>query len=152
MCFNPAMEDPVYRSLELAAESVGDLTPLVYEKYFNRCVGSAALMSHIDDIVRGRMLQEVMRLVMLADYSDEQQYLDFEVRNHRTAYSVEPHMYGNLLSALRDTVREAVDGNWNDSFESTWNDRIAALLSEIGARHEESGDNPQQRPRAYQPR
>ena len=132
------MEDPVHRSLELAAESAGDLTPLVYEKYFSRCAGSAELMSHIDDIVRGRMLQEVVRLVMLPDYRDEQRYLDFEVTNHRTAYSVEPHMYGNLLSALRDTVKQVIDERWNDHFDAAWNERMEALLCEIAARQEKA--------------
>ena len=128
------MSDPVYESLELAAETAGDITPQVYERYFSRCAGSAALMSHIDDIVRGRMLEEVVRLMMLPEYSGEQQYLDFEINNHRSAYSVEPHMYGNLLSALRDTVRESLDGRWNDRFEAAWDRRIDALKAEIAAR------------------
>lgn len=128
------MHDAVIESLELAAESAGDITHQVYENYFNRCEGSAALMSHIDDIVRGRMLEEVMRLIMLPGYKGEQQYLDFEVNNHRTAYSVEPHMYGNLLAALRDTVRESLDGQWNERFDAAWNARMESLLAEIASR------------------
>ena len=128
------MSDAIIESLELVAESAGDITHQVYENYFNRCEGSAALMSHIDEIVRGRMLEEVMRLIMLPGYGGEQHYLDFEVNNHRTAYSVEPNMYGNLLSALRDTVRENLDGQWNDRFDAAWNTRIDALLAEIASR------------------
>jgi len=130
----PAMDDPVSLSLELAAESAGDITVPVYEKYFERCSGSAALMSHIDDIVRGRMLSEVMRLVMSPTFDDEQQYLDFEVRNHSNAYSVEPHMYGNLLGALKDTIQESLQGQWNDAFDAAWDKRIAELLEEIDRR------------------
>lgn len=129
------MSEAVIESLELAAEAAGDIAPQVYEKYFDRCAGSAALMSHIDDIVRGRMLEEVLRLVMQPDYTDEQEYLDFEINNHRTAYSVEPHMYGNLLSALRDTVRESLNGQWNDRFEAAWTARMNALLKEIANRN-----------------
>lgn len=134
ICCNGPMNDAVMESLELAADAAGDITGNVYDKYFSRCAGSAALMSHIDDIVRGRMLEEVVRLIMQADYSDEQQYLDFEVNNHKFAYSVEPHMYGNLLSALRDTVRESLGPSWNDRFEAAWSARTDALLKEIAAR------------------
>ena len=132
--YSTCMNDMIIESLESVAESAGDITHDVYDKYFERCPGSAALMSHIDDIVRGRMLQEVMRLMMLPDFNQEQQYLDFEVNNHRSAYSVEPHMYGNLLSALRDTVRDHLVGQWSDAVDAAWNDRIRTLLAEIEAR------------------
>lgn len=128
------MHDPIHQSLELAAEAAGDISPAVYRKYFDRCAGSAELMSHIDDIVRGRMLDEVVRLILLPRYEEEQQYLDFEVRNHRTAYSVEPHMYANLLTALRDTVRESLNGKWTAAFDAAWDDRVTALLTEIEKR------------------
>jgi hypothetical protein len=128
------MNDPISESLELAAESAGDITEAVYRLYFERCPGSAELMSHIDHIVRGRMLEEVLRLLMQPDYCGEQEYLDFEMKNHRQAYSVEPHMYGNLLGALRDTIRDSLDSAWSDEFEAAWQARLDRLLEEISAR------------------
>lgn len=128
------IEDPVIESLEIAAENAGDINEQVYKRYFERCPGSEALMAHIDNLVRGKMLNEVLRLVMTPDYSEEQQYLDFEVKNHRFAYSVLPHMYTNLLSALRDTVRDAAGASWTTAHDRAWNERIDALASEIAAR------------------
>lgn len=128
------MEDPVIASLEVAASQAGDISEEVYKRYFERCPGSQALMSHIDYLVRGKMLDEVLRLIMLPNFSAEQQYLDFEVKNHRLAYSVEPHMYRNLLSALRDVVKDAAGSSWDDDIEAAWQTRIDKLISEIETR------------------
>lgn len=91
-------------------------------------------MSHIDDLVQAKMMAEVYRLVMLPSYEDEAGYLNFEVDNHALAYSVEPHMYGNLLYALMDTVAEALGGRWTPDHKQAWDDRLEALLGEIDGR------------------
>jgi hypothetical protein len=106
------MNDLVTESLEIASEIKGDIAPAIYERYFERCPGSKALMSHIDELVQGKMMVEVYRLVMLESYDDEAAYLTFEVNNHALAYSVEPNMYRNLLSALMDTVAESLAEQW----------------------------------------
>jgi hypothetical protein len=124
-------EDLISTTFEMAAEIGGDLAPAIYANYFARCPGSQALMSHIDDIVRGKMLEEVYRLLMLSDYSGEQGYLNFEMKNHKLAYSVEAHMYGNLLAAILDTVRDAIGDQWQPSFEAAWQQRINDLTLEI---------------------
>lgn len=128
------MNDPVVDSLELAAELAGDITPAIYDRYFERCPGSEALMSHIDELVRGKMMVEVYRLVMLKDYSDEANYLQFEVNNHALAYSVEPHMYENLLIALTETVMETLGDQWTDELADAWENRSSTLIKEIQAR------------------
>ena len=120
-------EDLISTTFEMAAEIGGHLAPAIYANYFARCPGSQALMSHIDDIVRGKMLEEVYRLLMLSDYSGEQGYLNFEMKNHKLAYSVEAHMYGNLLAAILDTVRDAIGDQWQPSFEAAWQQRINDL-------------------------
>ena len=128
------MVDLVTESLELCAETGEDITPAVYEKYFAACPGSEALMSHIDDLVRAKMMAEVYRLIMLPNFNDEEGYLNFEVNNHALAYSVEPHMYNTLLYALSDTVAETMGDNWNQTYASAWEDRIDALTVEISSR------------------
>ena len=124
-------EDLISTTFEMAAEIGGDLAAAIYANYFARCPGSQALMSHIDDIVRGKMLEELYRLLMLSDYSGEQGYLNFEMKNHKLAYSVEAHMYGNLLAAILDTVRDAIGDQWQPSFEAAWQQRINDLTLEI---------------------
>jgi hypothetical protein len=133
------MVDLVADSLEQTAEMAGDISPAIYKRYFARCPGSEALMSHIDELVRAKMMVEVYRLVMLPDYEEEAGYLNFEMDNHALAYSVEPHMYGNLLYALMDTVAETMGDAWNDNYKSAWEDRLELLLKEIHVRVASSG-------------
>ncbi|MCB1647102.1 MAG: globin [Pseudomonadales bacterium] len=124
----------IMASLESAAEAQGDISPAIYENYFQRCPGSEALMSHIDHIVRGRMLEEVFRLLMADSLEAEAGYLNFEVNNHKLAYNVEPHMYGNLLQAVRDTVQTAAGNDWQEAWAQAWDQRIEELSGEISKR------------------
>lgn len=122
-------------SLELASGRTEDLSPAVYARYFARCEGSQTLMSHVDDGVRGKMLNEVIRLMMEPTLETEATYLDFEVDNHRRAYMVEPHMYENLFTALRDTVKETVGSDWTPEMEAAWHERLTELDEAITQRY-----------------
>jgi len=128
------LEDPVCTSLEIAGDMAGDISPAIYRNYFARCPGSEALMAHIDELVRGKMLEEVFRLLMLADYASESGYLNFEMKNHRLAYSVEAAMYGNLLTAIKETVETTLGDAWTQGFEQAWQQRLTSLLREIDNR------------------
>lgn len=128
------VEDLVCRSFELAAERVGDLVEPVYARYFARDPEAAALMSHMDPLTRGRMLEEVVRLLMTSDYTAEQGYLDFEVKNHAGAYHVLARMYGELLESVRDTVREGIGADWDADCAAAWDARLKRLLAEIANR------------------
>ena len=131
---NTEVEDPVYRSFELAAERVGDLVEPVYARYFARDPEAAALMSHMDPLTRGRMLEEVVRLLMTGDYTAEKGYLDFEVKNHAGAYHVLARMYGELLESVRDTVRDGIGADWDVDCAVAWDARLKSLLAEIANR------------------
>jgi hypothetical protein len=84
-------------------------------------------MSHIDHLVRGKMMEEVMRLLMLEDTATEDEYLSFEMKTHEQAYSVIQSMYASLLTSIWEIVREGVADDWTEDFESAWQERIATL-------------------------
>ena len=122
----------VMQSFELAGERVGDIAPAAYEAYFERCPESRALMRFVDDHMRGRMMQQVL-LVLMGDSADAgPDYLSFETRTH-VSYGVEPHMYANLLTAVRDCVQRALGSQWNDAYAAAWDTRLSHLLTEIVA-------------------
>ena len=123
--------DIVVESLSLVAEKAGDITPAIYETYFKRCPESAAVMSHCDPATMGKMMEEVYRLMMVSDYSGEEQYLNWEVINHEQAYNVASHMYEGLFTAMLDTVRETLAEQWNISMESAWSGKCHDLQREI---------------------
>jgi hemoglobin-like flavoprotein len=125
--------DGVVASLEIAAELIGDLTEPVYAAYYEECPEAQALMAHVDMHMQGRMLDEVLRLLMTADFDAEEGYLDFEVENHR-GYNVEPEMYPGLFRAVESVVREGLGARWTEVFDTAWAARLDALLEEISTR------------------
>jgi hypothetical protein len=118
------------QSLERAAEIGGDPTAAVYARYFSLCTESGELMSHVDLHMQGRMLTEVMRLLMAEDPATDESYLKFETGNH-TGYGVKPHMYANLFQAVRDTVSDTLAAEWTPTYAAAWDQRIATLLEQI---------------------
>ena len=127
-------EDLIVESLEQVVEIAGDISPACYEKFFARSPESHALMMHMDDIQRGKMMEEVYRLIMVEDYAAESEYLNWEINNHEIAYSVLPHMYDDFFIAFKETVREAMGAAWSDAFDTAWNIKIDQLLKEIKPR------------------
>ena len=128
-----AADDPILESLELVAEVAGDITGPVYERYYAACPAAGELMSHVDQHMQGRMMDELLRLLMTDDLDGEQGCLDFEVNNH-TGYRVALNMYPVLLAAIHGVVRDAVGERWSDAFEQAWAERVGSLLGAIDAR------------------
>jgi hypothetical protein len=126
------MSNAVYASFEIAAERGGDIAPAIYEAYFARCPESRELMRFVDEYMRGRMLDSVYELLMADETPDQLRYLRFEVTNH-ASYSVLPHMYANLLSAVRDTVRAACGNDWTPGMAAAWDARLGVLKDEISS-------------------
>ena len=124
----------VCRTFEVAAERIGDLVDPVYARYFAGDPDAEALMSHMDPLTRGRMLTEVLRLLMSWDDETDGPYLDFEVNNHQLAYRVQAPMYGELLQAVRDTVADAMGAEWDGECASAWDARIGQLVDQIARR------------------
>ncbi len=125
-------DDLVYAALERVAESAGDINDRIYARYFELCPQSAEVMMHTDEGMRGRMLEEVFRLVLNPEPAGEEEYLEFEVDNHR-AYGAEPHMYRNVLQAVRDVVRDEMSSDWTADIDAAWQARIDALGGMIEA-------------------
>ena len=126
----PSSTTAILQSLSEVAEKSGDIAPYIYKAYFQRCPGSEALMSHIDDLVKGRMMAEVFKLLMAEDLPKLGRYLRFETKTHK-GYGAEPQMYENLLISVRDTVKKSLGAGWRDEYEQAWQARLQELLHEI---------------------
>ena len=123
--------DLVLKSFERAAETGTDITPIIYNRYFESSPESIDLMSHIDDLVRGKMMEEVFRLLMVENYKPETEYLTFEVKTHESAYGVEPNMYLKLLDSVRLAVKDSLATDWTVEHEEAWQVRIGDLTNEL---------------------
>jgi hypothetical protein len=122
--------DLVVESLEHAATIVDDLTAPVLQRYAAACPASATLMAHMDEHMRGRMMVDVLTLLMTPPAEVDQGYLHFEVASHR-AYGVEVEQFPDLFDCVRDTVRTLLGSAWNDATARAWQARIDGHLAAI---------------------
>lgn len=122
--------DLVLVSFEIAAESGVDINQGVHESFIAASPHAQALMDHMDEHMLGRMMQEVLTVLMAQDMSTQRGYLNFEVDSHR-AYGVEQSMYREFLVAVCETIRSTLGVQWNQGHQSAWEQRIAALTREI---------------------
>ena len=123
--------DWVIHSLELCAELDHDITDAVYEHFFTACPAAIPLMGHSDEHMRGRMMAQVLELLMEnVDYQPGD-YLDWEVENHVNAYAVETSMYSAFLPAVKQAVQETLGSQWQAEHESNWNARLTKMEEAI---------------------
>lgn len=125
-----AETDRVVATLERAAEQAEDITQACYERFYETTPEARQLMQHVDPHMQGRMLNEVLELLMTPPDAINQPLLQFEIRNH-TGYGVASDQYRPLLDAIRSTVRSLLASDWSDADEAAWQARIAILMEQI---------------------
>lgn len=116
--------------MELVAEHAGDITERVFNRYFELCSDSRALMDHTDEYMRGRMMTQVLLLLMEPGEEELSSYLEFETSAHE-AYGVKQHMYENLLQAVREVVAETLGDAFDGEMDAALKARSAYLLEAI---------------------
>jgi hemoglobin-like flavoprotein len=122
--------EAIHETLEVAALHCEDLTDPVYQRFFEVHPEAAEMMKHVDLHVRGRMLNDVLSLLLSPAESTDRVLLEFEVASHRN-YGVGEELYAPFLAAIRDTSRELSSEIWDEHLESGWNQRINQLLTGI---------------------
>jgi len=122
--------DLILSSLEIAAEKNIDITEPAYKYYFEASPESREMMSHMDHLMRGRMLSEVINLMMMSDDSDKHEVVRFEVQTHK-ANGVDPQMYDKIFNAVYLAMRDSLNGEWTPEFETAWKSQIARLNNAI---------------------
>lgn len=120
----------IINSMERVAERSGDITQAVFENYLARCEGSRGLMSHMDQHMQGRMLEQVLLLLMEEGEEELQRYLAFETANH-ASYGVEFYMYENLFAAVQDVVYASLSHDLSTTEKAAWQSRIRSLLKAV---------------------
>jgi hemoglobin-like flavoprotein len=124
-------QDIIEQSLERAAEVMDDFSGSVYKRYFDLQPDAEDLMSHLDDIVRGKMVAEIIRLLFVEDYHEEADYLRFETKTHADSYFVKEDMYPDLLTAVVASVKEGAGDIWEASVAQAWQTKQEDLLAAL---------------------
>lgn len=122
--------EAIHETLEVAALHCEDMSEPVYQRFFEARPEAAGMMKHVDFHVRGRMLNDVLSLLLSPAENTDRVLLEFEVASHRN-YGVDEELYAPFLAAIRDTARELSADIWDEHLEAGWNHRIEQLLTGI---------------------
>jgi hemoglobin-like flavoprotein len=130
MATDPADAALIIRSLEIAAEQVGDLTDGVYRRLFERQAASRALFwRDADNAIKGQMLARVFEAII--DFVGERRYahrlIQCEVVTHE-GYEVPRDAFAAFFEVAAETVRDACGRGWTPSMQSAW-DRLLSDLN-----------------------
>ncbi|CAH0495427.1 globin [Novosphingobium sp. CECT 9465] len=123
------------RSFEVAAERGGDITPLVFARFFEIAPKAEALfqLDTLDPQARGRMLAEM--LTMLVDQARGEGYVGptlATIAADHVAYGVEDFsLYEAWLDALTDVVRDLNAAGWTPEIAAAWQRQRGQFLSAL---------------------
>ena len=122
----------ILTAMEQVAEKAGDIAPAVFARYFERCGESKALMDHMDEHMLGRMMDQVLLLIMEPGEEELTSYIEFETASHKS-YGVQPHMYESLMRSVQDVIAEVLADEFTPDMARAFQGRIDYLLKEISA-------------------
>ncbi len=123
--------EQIMQSLELCAERSGDITPLVYQRFFELCPDAYELMGHSDEHMQGRMLEQVIELFFSDEHFGEGGYLDWELDNHLVGYRVPGQMYAHFFAAILAVVQESLGDAWSPEVVQAWDEKVAAIMQHV---------------------
>ena len=121
--------EAIERSLEIAAERGGDLTPVVYGRLFERQPEIEALFWRDNtDAVKGEMLMRVFEAIL--DFIRARQYADHliqtEVVTH-AGYDVPPDVFATFFGLVAEVVEEVCGADWSPAMSRAWRRTLADL-------------------------
>ncbi len=127
--------DVVTNTLTVCADTLGDIVPAVYGRFFSLNEAANRLMMHSDQYMRGRMFEQVLELLLSDEHFSEGGYLDWELNNHLDAYKATVEMYEAFFEAVqqivRENVRESKGSDWTDRETAAWKSRIDQVLKRV---------------------
>jgi hemoglobin-like flavoprotein len=126
---DPGDAAAIERSLEIAAERGGDLTPIVYERLFDRQPEMKLLFARdANGAIKGEMLMRVFEAVL--DFIGERRYADHliqtEVVTHN-GYDVPPAVFATFFGLVAEVVQEACGPEWSPAAGGAWRRTLADL-------------------------
>jgi len=126
---DPRDAEAIEASLEIAAERGGDLTPIVYERLFERQPEMKALFwRDTSHAIKGEMLMRVFEAIL--DFIGARKYADHliqtEVITH-AGYDVPPVVFAIFFGLVAEVVQEVCGPDWSPAMASAWKRTLADL-------------------------
>ena len=119
----------IERTLEIAGERGGDLTPRVYARLFAAHPEMEPLfVRDTNGSVRGEMLNRVFEMIL--DFIDRRAYaaqmIQCEVITH-DGYGVPPSVFGLFFGVVADTLRDVVGQDWTVEMDEAWREMLGEM-------------------------
>jgi hemoglobin-like flavoprotein len=126
----------IERSLELAGERGGDLTPGVYATLFQRQPAMEALFwRDKTGAIKGEMLMRVFETIL--DFVGERRHADHLIGSEaitHEGYEVPRDVFVTFFSVVHEAVREACGAEWTQAMARAWRQMLADIEEEIRTR------------------
>lgn len=134
---DPAHARAIERSLEIAAERGGDLTPQVYETLFRKHPDMETLFwRDKNHAIKGEMLMRVFEAIL--DFVGERRYADHmlfaEVVTHE-GYDVPRDVFPTFFDIVEEAVRTACGPDWTEDMAQAWRQLLIDIAAEIVGRN-----------------
>ena len=121
----------ITQAFELLAQRDVDLLDPLYQRFFQLCPEAEMLMSHSDEPMRGRMLEQTIELLMDSELQGPASYFRWEIANHLSAYGVSAAMYTAYFQALGHVLQTELGDQWSETLRQGWQRRVADLLEDV---------------------
>ena len=122
----------IRQSMEAVAEADVDISPAVYEAFSASMPESDQHLAILDERMKGRMLDQVLLLLMESGEEELEGYLRFETKAH-AAYGVEQPMYEALMNSVCGVIQEGLGDGYDSDTAAAFDERIQFLLNRIAA-------------------
>jgi len=114
--------NPIERSLELAAISCEDLTPLVYAR-LHRDYPETRTMFRTEgsEPVKGSMLALTLEAILdlAGERSGKFRMIECEIASH-DAYGTSRELFVAFFSVIAATLRELLGAEWSEEIDTAW--------------------------------
>ena len=120
--------DLIAKSLEIAAERAGDLTPHVYARLFAERPELADMFGHNAKSVQGEMLARALETILdfVGDSAYAANLMAAESAAHAT-YEVGPETFGQFFRVIAETLRDILGANWTPDIDAAWRTLVADM-------------------------
>ena len=130
---DPAHARAIERSLEIAAERQGDLTPRVYELLFQRQPDMETLFSRDrNNLIKGEMLMRVFEAIL--DFVGDRRYADHLIGAERVThegYEVPPDVFATFFGIVEEVVQDACGPAWTQEMSKAWGQLLEDLARHV---------------------
>ena len=124
-------------TLERVAMSDSAFEQRCFERFFQISEEGESLMAHMDPVHRGKMMAEIYRLLLAEKLEDEADYLNWEAKNHETAYFVPKSLYPMFMEVVQALVADTLGSAWSIAESDAFKARCNQIAHELQSRYSE---------------